>query len=111
MDNWYIWIVLYMCIFLPLLTRKKRRKRRNIADRRRKNERRGNKMSIELIKKFIGKKCIFHSDGGDFSVPTGTLLSIEENWAEIEAADGKTQLINLDYVSKIEEYPEKKKKK
>ncbi len=111
MDYWYIWIVLYLCIFLPLLTRKKRRKRRNIADRRRKNERRGKKMNVELIKKFIGKKCIFHGDGEAFSVPTGTLLSIEENWAEIEVDGGKTQLINLDYVSKIEEYPEKKKKK
>ena len=67
-------------------------------------------MSIELFKKFIGKKCLLHCDGGEITVPTGTLLSIEENWAEIETLDGKTQLINLDYVSKIEEYPEKKKK-
>ncbi len=68
-------------------------------------------MSIELIKKFIGKKCIFHSDGGELSVPTGKLLSIEENWAEIETADEKTQLVNLDYVTQIEEYPKKKNKK
>ncbi len=111
MDFWYIWLVLFLCIWLPMITRKKRRKHRNIADRRRRSERRGKKMSIELIKKFIGKKCIFHGDGSDLSVPTGTLLSIEENWAEIEVDGGKTQLINLDYVSRIEEYPEKKKKK
>lgn len=66
-------------------------------------------MNIELVKKFIGKKCIFSGDVGGLSVPTGVLISVEENWVEIEAK-GKTQLVNLDYVSKIEEYPEKKKK-
>ena len=66
-------------------------------------------MSIELIKKFIGKKCIIHGEG-DLSAPTGVILTVEENWIEIEKPDGKTQLLNLDYVTQIEEYPEKKKK-
>ncbi len=111
MAFWYIWIMLFICIWVPMMTRKKRRKRRNITVRRRRNERRGKKMNVELIKKFTGKKCIFHSDGGDFCITTGTLLSVEENWAEIGVSDGNTQLINMDYVSKIEECPKKKKKK
>ena len=104
----YLYFIVFFLLFIvPMMRRKKRRRIRNAKKRR--TERGKRTMSIELIKKFIGKKCIIHGES-DLSAPTGVILTVEENWIEIEKPDGKTQLLNLDYVTQIEEYPEKKKK-
>lgn len=104
--EWYLYLVIFLLLFvIPYISRKKRRR-----IKRAKMRRKGRKaMSYELIKKFIGKKCYLHGEN-DFSVPTGVILTVEDNWAEIELEDKKTKLLNLDYITQIEEVPEKKKK-
>lgn len=67
-------------------------------------------MNIELVKKFIGKRCIIYIDNCEFSAPNGTITAIEDNWLELTDENGRAQLVNLDYAARIQEYPEKKKK-
>lgn len=106
--NWLLYFIVFWLLFIiPAIARRKQRRRIKRSKMRRRKGRKA--MSYELIKKFIGKKCYLHGEN-DFSVPTGVILTVEDNWAEIELDDKKTKLVNLDYITQIEEVPEKKKK-
>ena len=60
----------------------------------------------ELIKSFIGKNVRI---SGDSTGTEGIITKIEDNWIEVEDRKGKKELVNCDLVSRIEEYPLKKK--
>lgn len=106
--NWLLYFIVFWLLFIiPAIARRKQRRRIKRSKMRRRKGRKA--MSYELIKKFIGKKCMLHGEN-DFTVPTGVILTVEDNWAEIELEDKKTKLVNLDYITQIEEVPEKKKK-
>ena len=60
----------------------------------------------ELIKTFIGKNVIISGYSTDTE---GIITKIEDNWIEVENRKGKKQLINCDYISRIKDYPIKKK--
>ena len=60
----------------------------------------------ELVKSYIGKEVIVWA--GTSSGVTGTAARIEENWLEVEDKDGNKQILNTDYISRIQEYPRKK---
>lgn len=60
----------------------------------------------ELAKRFIEKKCMFSSFDGNRVV--GTLKEVTNGAALIENGRN-TEVINLDFVTKISEYPNKKK--
>ena len=61
----------------------------------------------ELIKGYIGKDVQLYTGA---SVVGGILKKIEDNWIEVETSTG-SQIINLDYISRIQEYPRNKKGK
>lgn len=60
----------------------------------------------ELIKAYIGKKCIITFFGG--TAMDGIICEVSDKWIEIENKKGK-QLVNADFIEKIEERAEKKK--
>lgn len=60
----------------------------------------------ELVRSYIGKEVIVWA--GSSSGVTGTMTKIEENWVEIEDKNGSTQILNIDYISRIQEYPRNK---
>ncbi len=80
--------------------------------RRKKNSSKGDLQMNELILKFIGKKCIIatmsNSLGGSV---TGVIKEIREGWIEVETQNGQTDIINVDYIVRIREYPLNKKGK
>lgn len=63
----------------------------------------------ELIKNYIGKEVIVYTSST--SGVTGTVTKIEDNWVELEDKNGQKQIVNTDYVSRIQEYPRNKKGK
>ena len=104
MEYWYLYfIVIYLCIILPALNR-------NTVRRIKKNKRRLNPMSNEILKRFIGKKCYIMSYNSSFG-ETVTVDDVSENWVSVTARDGSVKVINTDYVVSVSENPEKKKKK
>ncbi len=76
---------------------------RNAVRRRRRN-RRERKMN-ELIQRFLGKHCTIYmgSFGGDLE---GVVEAVEGNWVSVRTTKS-TELINLDYICRLREKPEK----
>lgn len=103
MEHWFpIWLVLFVCIFLPLL------RERNMMDVRRiikKRKRKGSENMSELIKNYIGKECVIYIAGGSSNAVSGTISSCDNGWIEIKKENGQTEILQLDYISRIQEYP------
>lgn len=61
----------------------------------------------EIIKGYIGKDVLIHTGA---SIVNGILKKLEDNWIEVENETG-SQLVNIDYISRIQEYPRNKRGK
>lgn len=61
----------------------------------------------ELAQKFIGKECMVYTIASDGSSVNGTIQEITDSGLLIEK-DGNLQAINLEYVTRIREWPRKK---
>lgn len=63
----------------------------------------------EFAKQFIGEKCIIYLFESQIA---GTIKEISENSNAILIEDGNnTEIINLEYVTRIRKYPANKKEK
>ncbi len=103
----YLWIVVILILFLCI-----RKKRRTAAVVRQiQNKRKQNKEILvmkELAKQFIGKECIIYtvtSDGGSIQ---GVIKEIDDGGMILERNSGEREIVNLDFVTRIREYPRKK---
>ncbi|MDE6433846.1 MAG: hypothetical protein K2L07_06405 [Lachnospiraceae bacterium] len=68
---------------------------------------------LEFIKMFIGKDCIVYTLSNESGLP-GTLKSLSEDGTAIlleKESDHTLEIVNLDYVTRIREYPLNKKGK
>lgn len=63
---------------------------------------------VELAKQFLGKKCVFSMFNS--TQVSGILKEISGNAVLVEE-NGVCEAVNLDFVTRIREIPEKKKKK
>ncbi len=61
---------------------------------------------VELAKKFIGKECLVYTLDSS-SVPQGIIKEVTDGAILIER-DNNVQIVNLDFVTRIQEYPRKK---
>jgi len=62
----------------------------------------------ELAKQFIGKECIIYtitSSEGSFQ---GIIQEVCDGGMIIESVSGERQAVNLEFVTRIREYPRKK---
>ena len=78
-----------------------------------KRKKEGKSHMSEIIKSFIGKQCMVKIMG---EIEIGTLASIEDNWLVLENDSiskwkSSHKIINLEHISCISEWPNKKKKK
>lgn len=101
---------LWICIFLPLFlmlveSGQHRRVMNQKRARRRRKER--NAVMNEIIQRCLGKQCIIYMGGigGDL---TGVVEAVEGNWLSLRTSK-TVETVNLDYISRIREVPEKKK--
>ena len=62
----------------------------------------------ELAKQFIGKECIVYTVTSMDSNIQGIIKEIEAGGMVIEKKSGEKEIINLDFVTRIREYPRKK---
>lgn len=58
----------------------------------------------EMIKEFIGKECIVYTFQNQV---TGVIEKVEGNWISIKK-DNTYEILNIEYISRIREYPRKK---
>ncbi|MGN1329165.1 MAG: DUF6897 domain-containing protein [Eubacterium sp.] len=79
----------------------------NAVIKNKKRERENNPM-IELAKQFIGKDCLIYTMDSGYSSVNGVIKSVSENGIIVEGKEGALEAINLDYVTRIREYPRNK---
>ncbi len=103
----YLWIIVILMIYLCI-----RKERQTAAVTRQiQNRRKQNKEILvmkEIAKQFIGEECIIYtitSNGGSIQ---GIIKEIDDGGMIIENASGEREIINLDFVTRIREYPRKK---
>lgn len=64
----------------------------------------------ELAEKFIGKECLVYTIASDTNSVNGTVKEVTDNGILIEYK-GELQAVNLEYVTRIKEWPKNSKGK
>lgn len=103
----YLWIVVILIIFL--CTRKKQRTAAAVWQIQ--NQRKQNKEILvmeELAKQFIGEECIIYTITSNDGSIQGVIKEINDGGIIIERNTGEREIVNLNFVTRIREYPRKK---
>ena len=108
MDSYFIILLaLLLLVIIPGI----RRRRRLAAVRHILNRKKQNKESIamkELAKQFIGEDCIIYTITSNDGSVQGVIKEIDDGGMVVERKTGEREIINLEYVTRIREYPRKK---
>lgn len=107
MEN-YLWIIAILIIFFVI-----RRKRRTaaVAVHQIQKQRKQDKEILvmkELAKQFIGEECIIYTVTSDSGSIQGVIKEVNDSGMIIERNSGEREIINLDFVTRIRQYPKKK---
>ena len=106
--SWIIFLVLlYLLFFLP----QKRRRTTAAAHHIRRKGKKEKESMEELAKQFIGKECLIYTITQTEGSVQGTIREVGAGGMMIEDAQGQLQAVNLEYVTRIREYPRDKKGK
>ncbi len=105
--NYVIWFAVFFLVILPLITGKRNEAYIYRAINSRKDKGVSIKM-VELAKRFTEKECIIYMFNGNQY--TGVIKEVLDN-AILVDKDGDQEIINLDFVSRIREFPRNKKGK
>ena len=99
-----VWIAVFLLIILPMMERRRRRNAiiKHVLYNKKRNKE-NNKMK-ELAKQFIGKECIVYTVTGSDGIVKGTIKDVADDGIIIERGDG-IEAVNLDYVTRIREWP------
>lgn len=75
------------------------------------NQRKQNKENVvmkELAKQFIGEECIIYTITSNDGSIQGVIKEIDDGGMVIERNSGDREIVNLDFVTRIRQYPRKK---
>ncbi len=100
----YTWIFVFLLLMLALQrdnSKKQIAVRRLVRARRNKKEK---QQMEELAKQFIGKECILYTLNNQI---TGTIVEVSDGAVVLENNNTR-ELVNLDYIIRIREYPRNK---
>lgn len=108
MNYYLIFVVTFLLVFV--ITQGKRRKTAAIV-RRRKHYKNEEKVKMkEFAQKFVGKDCLVYTITSDNVAVNGVIKEVTDNAILIEY-EGNLQAVNLEYVTRIREYPKNAKGK
>ena len=103
----YWWLVVILIIFW--LIRKRRRTAAAVWQIQ--NRRKQNKEILvmkELARQFIGEDCIIYTITSNDGSLQGVIKEIDDGGMVTERNSGEREIVNLDFVTRIREYPRKK---
>jgi len=98
---------IYLCFFLPLIIvlipqyQSKKVIQMNIVKKKKKIR---SAIMFELIERYIGKECLVYTMNTQLR---GTIVGVKEGWLEVNTGTD-TDIVNIDYIIRIREYPKKK---
>lgn len=105
MSNWLIYYLLFAFVIWMLFSNRKQTEKYIEAKIKRRN---GDKNMQELAKRFIGKDILINTVAS--GTIDGILKEVVGNAVVVEK-DGDENVVNLDYVIRLREYPKNKKGK
>ena len=66
----------------------------------------------EIVQRYVGKLCIIYTLSGESSQVQGTITETDGTWIVVKPENyEQTEIIKLEYVVRIKEYPMKNGKK
>ena len=108
MNSHYLFLLaLILLVIIPWITRQRRLAAvKQILNRKKQNKE--NNVMKELAKQFIGEECIIYTVTSNDGSVLGVIKEIGDGSMIIERKSGEREIINLDFVTRIREYPRKK---
>lgn len=108
MDSLYlILLALFLLVIIPWIMRQRRLAAvRHILNQKKQNKE--NREMKELAKRFIGEECIIYTITSNDGSVQGVIKEIDDGGMVIEKKTGELEIVNLDFVTRIREYPRKK---
>ena len=102
-----ILLALFLLVIIPRIMRRRRLAAiRHILNQKMQNKEIG--VMKELAKRFIGEECIIYTIISNDSSVQGVIKEIDDGGMIIEKKTGELEVINLDFVTRIRQYPRKK---
>lgn len=109
MDSVYFLLALAIILALFWMTKQRRIAAiRHVLNRKRNSGK--DKVMEELARQFIGKECIIYTVTSTDSSIQGTVKDVTDGGIVLEK-DGNVEAVNLEYVTRIREYPRNAKGK
>ena len=105
MNSFYLIILLLLVIF-PSIRRRRIAAIRNILSKKMQNKE--NHVMKELAKRFIGEDCIIYTIASYDGSLHGVIKEVNDSAMVIENTSGELEVVNLDFVTRIRQYPRKK---
>ena len=106
-NTYLILFVLVVLVIIPWIARRRRLAAvRHILNRKMRNKE--NIEMKELAKRFIGEECIIYTITSNDGSVQGLIKEIDDGGMVIEKETGELELVNLDFVTRIRQYPRKK---
>ena len=108
MDSLYIILfALLVLVIIPMILRQRKIAAvRHILNRKKQNKE--NFYMKELAKQFIGKECFVYTITSNDTSIQGVIKEVGDGGMILEKNSGELEIINLDFVTRIREYPRKK---
>ena len=108
MDSLYIVLLaLFLLVIISCMTRRRRLAAvKHILNQKMQNKE--NNVMKELAKRFIGEECIIYTITSDDGSVQGVIKEVDDGGMVIEKKTGELEIINLDFVTRIRQYPRKK---
>ncbi len=107
MNSFYLLLALLLLMMIPQITLRRRLAAiRHILNQKKRNKERSEMK--ELAKRFIGKECVIYTVTSNDGSVQGAIKEIDDGGMVIEKKSGELEIINLDYVTRIREYPRTK---
>ena len=97
-NTYLILLAVFLLVIIPWITRRRKLAAvRHILNQKKQNKE--NRKMKELAKRFIGEECIIYTITSNDGSVRGMV---------IEKKTGELEIVNLDFVTRIREYPRKK---
>lgn len=108
MDSLYlILLALFLLVIIPWIMRQRRLAAvRHILNQKKQNKE--NSEMKELAKRLIGEECIIYTITSNDGSVQGVIKEIDDGGMVIEKNSGELEIINLDFITRIRQYPRKK---
>lgn len=106
MNSLYLIILLLLLIIFPAIRQRRIAAIRNILSKKMQNKE--NHVMKELAKRFIGEDCLIYTIVSYDGSLHGVIKEVNDSAMIIENTSGELEVVNLDFVTRIRQYPRKK---